>query len=346
MSQEENLVSSMVELRRFEPPADFAEQAHIGSMDDYRRMWQRSIDDPEGFWGEVAEQFHWFKQPGKVLEFTPPDAKWFVGGQTNLAYNCLDRIIEAGRGQTTAIVYEGEAVREDGTPETTERITYNQLLARVCRFANALKGLGVKKGDVVTIYMPMVPDAAVAMLACARIGAPHSVIFGGFSSQAIADRVNDANSRIIVTADGGSRRGRVLDLKKTVDEACKLTDKVQKVVVLKHAGNEVTWHDARDAWWHELTADQPATCPAEPMDSEDLAFVLYTSGSTGKPKGVVHTTGGYLVYASMTHQYVFDYQPGEVYWCTADVGWVTGHSYIVYGPLANGATTVMFEGVP
>ena len=348
--------SSLQEERVFPPRPEFARRAYIKSRDEYDRLYRESIDHPEEFWGKMADGIHWLEKWDKVLDWQHPYAKWFVGGKLNASYVCLDAQIERGLGDKAAILWEGEP--ESGRPGSggsVHRMSYRQLRDDVCRLANGLKKLGVKKGDRVTIYMPMVPEAAIAMLACARLGAPHSVIFGGFSSQAIADRVDDAKSTIIITADGGFRRGNVVPLKANVDEALKKTDRVKTVVVLQRVGNPVDehsprapvdWVEGRDVWWHELTRDQSPECPAEPMDSEDMLFVLYTSGSTGKPKGIIHTTGGYLVGTFLTTKYVFDIHPDDVYWCTADVGWITGHSYVVYGPLANGATTLMYEGAP
>ena len=339
-----HIVSSQQEHRLFPPPAEFSQGAHIKSLDQYKKLYRESVDDTDKFWARIAGELHWFKKWDNVLEWKAPDAKWFVGGKTNMAYNCLDRQIDAGRGDKTAILWEGEPLH-DGHPEV-RRITYRRLRDDVSKLANGLKKLGVKKGDRVTIYMPMVPESAMAMLACARLGAAHSVIFGGFSSQAIADRVEDAKSSIIITADGGNRRGSVVPLKPNVDEALKKTNRVQKIIVLKHAGNPVEMQNGRDLWWHDCLAGQSAECPAEQMDSEDLLYVLYTSGSTGKPKGIIHTTGGYMVGTYITTKYVFDIKDSDIYWCTADVGWVTGHSYIVYGPLNNGATVLMYEGAP
>ena len=348
--------SSLQEERLFPPRPDFSRRAHIKSREEYERLYRESIDEPEQFWGRMAEGLHWFKKWDKVLDWQHPYAKWFVGGKLNASYVCLDAQIERGLGEKAAILWEGEP--ESGRPGSggsVHRISYRQLRDDVCRLANGLKKLGVKKGDRVTIYMPMVPEAAIAMLACARLGAVHSVIFGGFSSQAIADRVEDAKSNLIITADGGFRRGNVVPLKANVDEALTKTDRVKTVVVLQRVGSPadenpprapVAWVEGRDVWWHELTRDQSPECPAEPMDAEDMLFVLYTSGSTGKPKGIIHTTGGYLTGCYLTTKYVFDIHPDDVYWCTADVGWITGHSYVVYGPLANGATTLMYEGAP
>ena len=337
--------SSMQEHRLFPPPAEFAGKAWIKSRQQYETLYRQSIDEPEVFWGNAAGELHWFKQWTQVLDWKPPYAKWFVGGKINAAYNCLDHQIAQGRGDKTAILFEAEPMQAGQNP-TVRKISFAQLRDDVCRFANGLKQRGVKKGDRVTIYMPMIPEAAIAMLACARLGASHSVIFGGFSSQAIVDRVTDAQSTIIITADGGSRRGQVVPLKANVDEALKNTNLVKQVVVLKHAGNPVTLTPGRDVTWADVIAGQGTDCPAEPMDAEDPLFVLYTSGSTGKPKGIVHTTGGYMVGTYLTSKYVFDLHENDVYWCTADVGWITGHSYVVYGPLANGATTVMYEGAP
>ncbi|HYO10525.1 MAG TPA: acetate--CoA ligase [Tepidisphaeraceae bacterium] len=345
MSQQDQAIeSTMQEHRLFPPTPEFSARAHIKTRAEYDRLYRESIDQPEAFWGAQAERLHWFKKWDKVLDWQAPNAKWFVNGKINVAYNCLDHQIDQGRGDKTAILWEGEPLEGD-QPEVRQ-ISYRQLRDDVGRLANGLKKLGVKKGDRVTVYMPMVPEAAVAMLACARIGAAHSVIFGGFSSQAIADRVEDAKSSIIITADGGYRRGSIVPLKANVDDALTKTDRIQKVVVLKHAGQDVAMKAGRDAWWTDVIAGQDADCPAEQMDSEDLLFVLYTSGSTGKPKGIIHTTGGYLLQAYLTCHYVFDLRDEDIYWCTADVGWITGHSYVVYGPLANGATTLMYEGAP
>jgi acetyl-CoA synthetase len=338
--------STMQEHRLFPPPAGFVQKAHIKSKEEYQRLYRESIDQPDQFWSRIAGELHWFKKWDRVLDWKVPNAKWFVGGKTNISYNCLDRQIAAGRGDKIAILWEGEPEKSPGHGGEIRKITYKQLHADVCKFANGLKKLGVSKGDRVTIYMPMVPEAAVAMLACARLGAPHSVIFGGFSAQAIADRVEDAKSEIIITADGGWRRGAVVPLKKNVDEALAKTDLVKTVVVLERTGSPIEMVPERDIAWKDVIADQPSECPAEQIDSEDLLYVLYTSGSTGKPKGIVHTTGGYMVGTYVTTKYVFDLQDQDIYWCTADVGWVTGHSYMVYGPMSNGATVLMYEGAP
>jgi acetyl-CoA synthetase len=347
--------SSLQESRVFPPPAEFSKRAHVKSRDEYDRLYRESIDQPEQFWSRAAQEIHWFKKWDKVLDWQPPYAKWFVGGKLNVSYACLDAQIDRGYGDKTAILWEGEPeTGQPGSGGAIKHITYRQLRDDVCRFANGLKKLGVKKGDRITIYMPMVPEAAVAMLACARLGAVHSVIFGGFSSQAIADRVEDAKSSLIITADGGFRRGQVVPLKTNVDEALMKTDRVKKVVVFqrfsaadaKQPKAAINWVEGRDVWWHDLVKDQSADCPAEHMDAEDMLFVLYTSGSTGKPKGIIHTTGGYLAGIYLTTRLVFDIKPDDVYWCSADVGWITGHSYVVYGPLSNGTTTVMYEGAP
>ncbi|HVT87372.1 MAG TPA: acetate--CoA ligase [Tepidisphaeraceae bacterium] len=338
--------STMQEHRLFPPPPNFTARARIKSKDEYQRLYRESIDQPDKFWGDVGSELHWFKKWDKVLEWNAPNAKWYVGGKTNLAYNCLDRQIDAGRGDKPAIVWEAEPEVTAGQGGEVRMLTYKQLRDEVCRFANGLKKIGVRKGDRVTIYMPMVPQAAIAMLACARIGAVHSVIFGGFSSQAIADRVEDAKSNIIITADGSYRRGQVVPLKNNVDEALTKTFIVQKVVVLKHSAHPINMTSGRDVWWSDVVQEQGTDCPAEQMDAEDPLFVLYTSGSTGKPKGILHTTGGYMVGTYLTVKYVFDMQESDIYFCTADVGWITGHSYTVYGPLNNGATVFMYEGAP
>ncbi|MCB9842622.1 MAG: acetate--CoA ligase [Phycisphaeraceae bacterium] len=349
-----SIESVLHETRKFPPAAGFSKSAHMGSMEQYRREYERSIRDPEGFWGEVAGELDWFTKWAKVLDWKAPDAKWFVGGKTNICHNCVDRQVEAGFGAEPAIIWEGEPTGSGG-PEV-RRISYADLKRDVSRMANVLRSLGVGKGDIVTIYMPMVPELAVAMLACARIGAPHSIIFGGFSAQAIADRVVDAGSRVIITADGGWRRGQIVPLKENVDAACTQTDLIDHVIVLERTGQQIAWHHApspangskRDHWWHDLVQAASDECACEPMDAEDLLFVLYTSGTTGKPKGIMHTTGGYMVHTYLTSKITFDLHPGigQVYWCTADIGWITGHSYIVYGVLPNRVPTVMYEGAP
>jgi acetyl-CoA synthetase len=332
--------SVLKEKRQFPPPAEFAAHAHIKSMAEYDRLWQRGKDDPEGFWAEqAARQLHWFKKWDRVLDWKLPHAKWFVGGTTNASYNCLDRHLTGPRKNKAALVWEGE-------PGDSRVLTFHQLHRETCKFANCLKRLGIQKGDRVTIYMPMVPEAAVAMLACARIGATHSVVFGGFSAEAVADRNNDAKSKLVITADGGWRRGKVVPLKANVDTALAKSPSVEKCVVFNRCNQAVDMKAGRDFWWHELMADASPNCAAEELDSEHPLFVLYTSGSTGKPKGIQHSTAGYLLGCALTHEWVFDIKDDDVYWCTADIGWVTGHSYIVYGPLANGTTTVMYEGAP
>jgi acetyl-CoA synthetase len=334
-----NITSVLKESRVFPPPAEFAAKARIKSLAEYEALYRRGADDPEGFWAEQAQSLHWFKKWDRVLEWNEPFAKWFVGGKINASYNCLDRHLAGPRRNKAAIVWEGE-------PGDSRVLTYADLHREVCKFANALKKLGIAAGDRVTIYMPMIPEAAIAMLACARIGATHSVVFGGFSADAVADRNNDAKSKLIITADGGWRRGKVVPLKQNVDVALEKSPTVTTCVVFNRCNRSVEMKPGRDVWWHELMNDAPADCPAEPLDSEHPLYVLYTSGSTGKPKGIVHSTAGYLLGVALTHQWVFDLREDDVYWCTADVGWVTGHSYIVYGPLANGATVVMYEGAP
>jgi len=325
------------ENRRFSPPAEFSAGAHVSDSG----LHDEAADNLEAFWARQASELITWQQPwSKVLEWDLPYAKWFIDGKLNVAENCLDRHVTAGFGDKVAIHWEGE-------PGDTRTITYAELLAEVEQFSNVLKNLGVAKGDRVNIYLPMIPEAAVAMLACARIGAPHSVVFGGFSSQSLVDRINDAEAKVLITADGGYRRGEVFPLKPAADEAVAQTPTIEHVVVVKRGGNDVEMVAGRDYWYHELMASADASCPPEAMDSEDLLFLLYTSGTTGKPKGIMHTTGGYLTHVAYTHRNVFDlHRDRDVYWCTADVGWITGHSYIVYGPLANGATQVMYEGVP
>ena len=330
----------MNEDRLFPPSADFASKSVIGSMEKYQELWDRAKADPVAFWDDLAKsELHWFKPYEQVLEWEQPFAKWFVGGQTNASYNCLDAHIEAGRGDKTAIIWEGE-------PGDQLTFTYKELHAEVCKFANVLKSLDVGQGDVVSIYMPMVPELIIAMLACARVGAAHSVIFAGFSSEAIADRNKDANAKLQITADAGWRRGKELPLKSTVDEALAKSPSVEKCVVLRRVGSEVNMQEGRDLWWHDLMESASADCPAEPLDSENTLFILYTSGSTGKPKGIRHTTAGYNLYAKKSFEWVFDHRDDDIYWCTADCGWITGHSYIVYGPLAAGATALVYEGAP
>ncbi|MEY3284915.1 MAG: hypothetical protein RIR86_2928, partial [Acidobacteriota bacterium] len=339
-NQDPSTIKSVLnETRIFPPPPEFQAQAQIRSMDEYHRLCAEAEADPEGWWGRQAERLHWFRKWDKVLEWDLPFAKWFVGGTTNVAYNCLDRHLTTWRRNKAAIIWEGE-------PGEVRTLTYQQLHDEVCRFANVLKKMGVQKGDRVALYMPLIPELAIAMLACARIGAAHSIVFGGFSADALRDRINDAGCTAVVTADGGYRRGGIVALKAAVDEAVRQTPSVRTCIVVKRTGSDVHMQPGRDHWWHELMLTVDANCPAEQLDSEHPLFILYTSGTTGKPKGILHTTGGYLTQASLTHQWVFDIRDEDVYWCTADIGWVTGHSYVVYGPLANGATTLMYEGAP
>jgi acetyl-CoA synthetase len=327
---------------RFPPPAAFRERAHLKSLAEYRAMHRRSLEDPAGFWGEQARRLEWMKPWKEVLRwsFEEPRIEWFAGGELNASANCLDRHLAAGKGGQTALIWEGN------DPGDSRLLSYAELHREVCRFANGLRSLGVQKGDRVSIYLPMVPELAIALLACARIGAIHSVVFGGFSAESLRSRILDSSCSVLITADEGLRGTKTIPLKATSDEALEGIECVKKCVVVRRTGRDVAMKAGRDLWWDELVAGAAATCPPEPMGAEDPLFILYTSGSTGKPKGVLHTTGGYLVYTSLTHELVFDYHPGDVYWCTADIGWVTGHSYIVYGPLANGAISLMFEGVP
>jgi acetyl-CoA synthetase len=339
---ESTIESILQEKRVFPPSAEFSQNAQIKSLEDYQKLYDKASSDPEKFWAELAEtELHWFQKWDNVLDWQPPFAKWFVNGKINISYNCLDRHLTTWRKNKAALIWEGE-------PGDSRTLTYAQLHREVCQFANALKQLGVQKGDRVGVYMPMIPEAAIAMLACARIGAVHSVVFGGFSAEALRDRLIDGQAKLVVTADGGWRKDAIVPLKVQVDKA--LADatvtSVEKVLVVKRTGQETEMEPGRDHWWHDMQSSVSPDCPAEPMESEDMLFVLYTSGSTGKPKGVVHTTGGYNLYTHMTTKWIFDLNDTDVYWCTADVGWITGHSYIVYGPLSNGATTVMYEGAP
>jgi len=331
----------MSESHVFPVPSDVAERALI-TKEQYQEMYKQSVDDPAGFWAEQAEKFvTWFKPWNNVMDvdYHKANIRWFDGAKLNVAYNCVDRHLET-RGDQTAIIWEGD------DPNVDKKITYRELHELVCKFANVLKSRGVKKGDRVSIYMPMIPEAAVAMLGCARIGAVHSIVFGGFSPEALKDRILDSDCQVVITADEGPRGGKNVPLKANVEKALEHCPNVHTTVVVKRTGNDVPVNDKCDVWYHDAMEAASADCPAEEMDAEDPLFILYTSGSTGKPKGVLHTTGGYQLFAAITHKYVFDYHDGDIYWCTADVGWVTGHSYIVYGPLANGATTIMFEGVP
>ena len=338
----------------FPPPKGFSRLAQIKSLAQYRKLYRESVQSPEKFWSRQAKaELVWFKPWTRTLKWEEPYSKWFIGGQLNVSYNCLDRHLGTARANKAALIWEGEPAAP-GKPGEERILTYKQLHYEVCRFANVLKRNGIKPGDRVLIYLPMVPEAAISMLACARIGAVHSVVFGGFSAQSVADRIQDSQAKLVITADGGFRRGAVVPLKQNVDDALVLKDShgelltktIEKVIVLRRTNNEVQFQEGRDLWWHSEVEKVDAHCPAEKMDSEAPLFILYTSGSTGKPKGILHTTGGYLLYATLTSKYVFDLRDEDVYWCTADVGWVTGHSYVVYGPLANGATSLMYEGAP
>ncbi|MGB7892044.1 MAG: acetate--CoA ligase [Microcoleus sp.] len=341
MSQD-TIESILHEKRLFHPAAEFSEKAHIKSLEEYQALYDKAKADPQAFWAELAAQeLHWFQNWDTVLDWQSPFAKWFVNGKINISYNCLDRHLTTWRKNKAALIWEGE-------PGDSRTLTYAQLHREVCQMANVIKQLGVQKGDRVGIYMPMIPEAAIAMLACARIGAVHSVVFGGFSAEALRDRLNDGEAKLVITADGGFRKDAAVGLKKQVDKALanNAVPSITNVLVVQRTKQQIDMEPGRDLWWHDLQKDASADCPAEPMDSEDMLFVLYTSGSTGKPKGVVHTTGGYNLYTHMTTKWIFDLQDTDVYWCTADVGWITGHSYIVYGPLSNGATTLMYEGAP
>jgi acetyl-CoA synthetase len=332
---EQNIEALLSEKRVFEPPAAFAERALISD----RSIYDRAEADPEGFWAEQAERISWFRRWDTVMDWNPPWVTWFNGGTLNASYNCLDRHVEAGGGDKVAYHWEGE-------PGDTRTITYRELYEETCRFANALKSLGVRKGDRVAIYLGMVPELPVAMLACARIGAPHSVVFGGFSAEALKDRIIDAEATVLITADGGYRRGQVVPLKESADAAIVDCPTIKHVVTVRRTGGEHSFVSGRDHWYHELIADQPVECPPEEMDAEDFLYLLYTSGTTGKPKGIAHTTGGYMTQVAATHRMIFDIHEDDVYWCAADIGWVTGHSYIVYGPLANHTTGIIYEGAP
>jgi acetyl-CoA synthetase len=338
-----NIESVLHEERVFSPAPEFAARAHVPSMEEYERLRREAEESPEEFWSRVAGEIHWFKKWDAVLKWEPPHAEWFTGGRTNIAYNCLDRHLPTWRRNKAAIIWEGE-------PGEVRTLTYQQLYRHVCRFGNVLKKLGVRKGDRVALYMPLVPELAIAMLACARIGATHSVVFGGFSADALRDRINDAGCKLVVTADGGYRRGSEVRLKDAVDEALRQTPSVEACVVVRRTGSQILMQAGRDHWWHELaeSAVESASsdCPAEELDSEHPLFILYTSGTTGKPKGILHTTAGYLLWAHLTTKWVFDLRDEDTYWCTADIGWVTGHTYVVYGPLSNGATVLMYEGAP
>jgi len=342
MSEGKTVIESVLrEDRKFAPPAEFASAAHVRSFADYEKLYAEAARDPEAFWAGIAgSHLDWFTRWTQVLDWQPPFAKWFVGGLLNVSHNCLDRHLATPTRDKVALIWEGE-------PGDSRKLTYAELHHEVCKAANVLKRLGVKAGDRVGIYMPLVPELAVAMLACTRIGATHSIVFGGFSAEAVRDRMNDAKAKVVITADGGYRRGGVVPLKASVDQAlAEGVPSVEAVLVLKRTGDDVPMVAQRDHWWHEEMAKASADCPAVPLDAEHPLFILYTSGTTGKPKGVVHTTGGYLTHAAYSTKLVFDLKDDDVYWCTADIGWVTGHSYVVYGPLANGATSLMFEGAP
>jgi acetyl-CoA synthetase len=334
-----NIDSTLDEQRSFEPPAEFSQKAQIKSLAEYETLYKESVEQPEKFWARAAQELHWFRKWDKVLEWKAPWAKWFVGGEINLSYNCLDRHVQTARKNKAALIWESE-------PGEVRTYTYQQLWKEVQKFANVLKNLGVRKGDRVAIYMGMTPELPIAMLACARIGAPHSIVFGGFSANALVDRIHDSQAVAVVTQDGSYRRGAEVKLFPAVEEALKSCPSVKHVVIYKRTGTAINTTSGRDHWWHELMAKASDHCPAEPLDAEHPLYILYTSGTTGKPKGVVHTTGGYSVGTYLSTKYVFDLREEDTYWCTADIGWVTGHSYIVYGPLQCGATSLMYEGAP
>ena len=339
MSSHANIDSVLTEQRVFEPSEEFRSKAHIQSQAEYERLYKEAAEHPAEFWAKIAQELHWFKPWDRVLEWNLPFAQWFIGGQLNLSYNCLDRHVATWRKNKAAILWEGE-------PGDSRALTYQQLLHEVSKCANVLKSLGVKKGDRVAIYMGMVPELPIALLACARLGAPHTVVFGGFSSQALIDRINDCGASAVITQDAGYRRGAEVKLKEAVDQALPQCPTVKNVLVYRRTGIEVKMQSGRDHWWHQLMETASADCPAEPVDSEHPLYLLYTSGTTGKPKGILHTTGGYSVGTYITSKWVFDLREEDTFWCTADIGWVTGHSYVVYGPLQNGATSLMYEGAP
>jgi acetyl-CoA synthetase len=334
-----NIESLSNEERMFPPPAPFSQQAHLKSRAEVEGLRREAHEHPEEFWARMAEELHWFRKWDTVLQWEPPHAQWFIGGKTNISYNCLDRHLSTWRRNKAALIWEGE-------PGDMRTLTYQQLHREVCRFANVLKRAGIQTCDRVALYMPLIPELAISMLACARIGATHSVIFGGFSSAALIDRINDASCKVVVTADGGWRRGNEVKLKAAVDEAVKQTPSVKVCIVVQRTHEQIHMEAGRDYWWHELMETVDAKCPAQELDSEHPLFILYTSGTTGKPKGILHTTAGYLLQTHLTMKWVFDLKDDDIYWCTADIGWVTGHSYVVYGPLSNGATVLMYEGAP
>jgi acetyl-CoA synthetase len=342
MAEQKKTITSMLDERRvFNPPKGFVEKAHIKSMDEYKKIYGKSEKDLEGFWAEQANIIHWYKKWDKVFDNSKaPFVKWFVGGKTNISYNCLDRHVAGGKADKVALIWEGEPVTD------SKKYTYRELHREVCKFANVLKSHGIKKGDCVNLYLPMIPELAIAMLACTRIGAIHSIVFGGFSAESLKDRIIDAGAKLLVTSDGSYRRGKAVPLKTGADTILGSCPTVEKVIVVKRTGLDVAMNKGKDVWWHEEMAKADEKCEPVQVDAEDISFILYTSGTTGKPKGVVHTTGGYLTYVSVTTKLIFDIRDEDVFWCTADIGWITGHSYIVYGPLSVGATTLMFEGVP
>jgi len=339
MSGEKTIVSMLQENRVFPPPKELSKKAYVKSMNEYKKLWERSVKDPSGFWADMATNIEWHKKWDKVLEGKFPDGKWFVGGKLNVSYNCIDKQIKDGKKDKVGLLWVGE-------PGDDRKFTYGQLYEHVTKFANVLKSYGIKKGDRVAIYLPMIPELPIAMLACARIGAVHSIVFGGFSAESLRDRCIDSTPKLLITSDGSYRSGKTIPLKTSADQAIEGLDYVKHVVVVKRTGIQVPMKDGRDVWWEDVMKGQKAECEPEWMDAEDPLFVLYTSGSTGKPKGLLHTTGGYLVFVNVSTKYIFDVKDDETYWCTADIGWVTGHSYIVYGPLSNGFTSLMFEGVP
>ncbi|MEO8096679.1 MAG: acetate--CoA ligase, partial [Acidobacteriota bacterium] len=329
----------------YPPSPDFVRKAHVQGMEGYRALYERSIQNPEAFWGDVAQrEIHWFEKWSKVLDWNPPDVKWFTGGKLNVSYNCLDRHLDGPRKNKVAILWEGEP--QDGQKNETRAITYQELHRLVVRFASVLQSRGYKAGDRAILYMPMIPELPIAMLACTRLGIIHSVVFGGFSAEALKARIQDLGATLVVTADGGYRRGKEIKLKPAIDEALTECPSVRDCIVYQRTGSDTPMQEGRDLWWHQLDETATEHCPAVPLDSEHPLYVLYTSGTTGKPKGILHTTGGYLTYVTATMKWVFDLKEEDTFWCTADIGWVTGHSYVVYGPLAAGATNVMYEGAP